>query len=483
MTHHPASWSATRTSRWYAGPVLAPAPAQALHKDLARSRRPHPATVLLVLAWGSVVLPRMAQSLTVDKRRATVGDPLPISSLGLLIDRLTELSILVACVVVVARSLRSLPAVRRRALVLLLAPWVFVVLRDLYLGQPPTRMSQLAFPAVVGALWAARAELHHLRVLGYLHGVLVVLSLALAFVSPEKGTYQAADGSAFAPAKEILPIGILIGPFTDGNNCAQVLLLGLPAVAFLSRPGARRLIGSLTAFALVWTSSRSALIGLVIAGAVLVGLRLVRPAARGPLSAMTLIAGGLTLVALPLLTTSPSAFTNRGFIWQESLRAWSESPLFGLGSDYYSQLARFVNPLGGLAFHGHNQAVQVLVTTGLLGAGLVLVLCVLLVRRAAGWAARGVSQPTVFLSALLVSSSQEVSFGFVDRSFLLAVAMVPVVVLALSTPRTPGVQLYGGEDADRTAEQAADDEVEARAAAGRERRYPGAAEGDGAHRP
>jgi O-antigen ligase len=439
--------------------------------------------VLLVLAWCSVVLPRLVQSLTVDKRRTTVDDPLPYSAPGLLTDRLMQLALMVACVVVVARSVRSLPASRRRALVLLLAPWFYLVLRDLYEGQALARTSQLLFPAVVVALWVARASLQHLKVLGYLHGVLVVLSLALAIFLPEKGIYQAAGGGAVAPAKEILPIGILIGPFTDGNNCAQVLLLGLPAVAFLPRPGARRLIVLLTSFALVWTSARSALVGLVVAGAVLVALRLVRPAGRGPLSAAVLVSGCLALVALPLLTTSSTAFTNRGFIWQESLRAWSESPLFGLGSGFYSAVARFANPLDGFAFHGHNQAVQVLVTMGLLGAGLVGALYLLLVRRAAGWATRGVSQPTVFLSALLVSGSQEVSFGFVDRNFMLAVAILPVAVLALSTPTPPGVVLHGGEDADASTDEAADEEVEARIQPECERRHLSASDGHHPYRP
>ncbi len=430
-------------------------------------RRPHPASLVLVLVWASVVLPRLVQSLTVDKRRATVDDPLPFSVPGLLTDRLLQLALLVTCALVVVRSLQCLPDTRRRALVLLLAPWTYTVLRDFYEGQALTRTAQLLFPAVVLALWVARVELRHLKVLGHLHGVLVVLSIFLAVVLPEKGIYQAAGGGAVEPAKQILPIGILIGPFTDGNNCAQALLLGLPAVAFLPRAGVRRVLVLLTAFALVWTSSRSALIGLAVMGAVLVALRVLPPALRGAASATVLLAASLSLIALPLLTSSPMAFTNRGFIWQQSLQAWSESPLLGRGSGFYSDLARFANPLGGFAFHGHNQAVQVLVTTGLIGAALVGALYLLVTRRAAGWAQRGVLQPTTFLVALVVSGMQEVSFGFVDRSFLLAVAMAPVAVLALSTPTPQRVELHGGEDADARADDGAHDQVEPRVGAER----------------
>jgi O-antigen ligase len=436
--------------------------------------------VVLVLGWAAVVLPRLVQSLTVDKRRATVDDPLPYSALGLLTERLAQLLLLIACVVVVVRSLNDLPDRRRRALVLLLAPWFYIVLRDLYEGQALARTAQLLFPAAVTALWVARVELRHLRVLGYLHGVLVVLSMSLAVLLPQKGIYQTAAGAALSPDKEILPIGILIGPFTDGNNCAQVLLLGLPAVAFLPRPGLRRLLVVLTTLALVWTSARSALVGLLVAGAVLLALRLAGPAARGATSAAILVAGSLTVLALPLVTTDPGAFTNRGFIWQQSLQAWSQSPLFGLGSGFYSSVAQYANPLGGLAFHGHNQAVQVLVTTGLVGAALMGALHLVLLRRAAGWAATGVLQPTVFLAALLVSGSQEVSFGFVDRNFLLATAMLPVAVLVLSTPTPTGVQGNGREDADAATDEAADQQVESRVHAegqrghlrGRDQRHP-----------
>lgn len=415
--------------------------------------------LVLVLAWCGVVLPRLVQSFTVDKHRTTLDDPLPYSVLGQVVDRGLQAALLLVCAVVVLRGLGDLPTRHRRALTLLVAPWGYVVLRDLYVGLTPHRLTDLAYPACALALWVARPRLEQLRVLGYLHGVTVVLSLGMGALVPERGVYQAVTGGALAPDKQILPIGILIGPFTNGNNCAQVLLLGLPTLAFLPRPALRRLLVGLTALALVWTSSRSSIGGMVVGGLVLLALR--RTAGlRGPVSAAVLLAGLGGVVALPLLTSDPEAFTNRGLIWQESLRAWSSSPWFGNGSDWYLAAAKYVNPLGALAFHGHNQAVQVLTTSGLVGVALVLLLFAAAAVPAVRWADRGVAQPTVFLAVLLVSSSQEVSFGFVDRSFLAAVAMLPVMVLALCPPPGPRLALPGGEAAGGRPDDEPDEQVE-----------------------
>ena len=429
------------------------------------------APAVMALAWATVVLPRVVQSLDVEKRRATLNDPAPVSALAQLVELACSGALLLACAVVLARRLGHLPVTGRRALVLLLAPWVYTVLRSLYLGQLPLQPSQLLYPAVVVALWATAPRLPTLAVLGWLHAGTVGVSLALGVLLPSKGIYQSLEGAVVDPEKALLPIGILIGPFTDGNNLGQVLALGLPAVAFLPRRDLRWAVGLLTLAALTWTSSRSALVAVVTGGVLWLVLRRGSPLGRQLLAGAVLSAGLLAVAALPLATTDPQAFTNRGQIWATSLAAWNANPLFGLGVDWYATSALYGEGPGAFAFHGHNQFVHLLVTVGLVGLVLVALLALAVIVSATHWAARGVQAPAAFVVVLLVTCLQEVSYGVVDRGFLLAVGIVPLAVIALTDPspagegasgsrRTDGVLLQREAAAGQQADDQGDRDVE-----------------------
>jgi O-antigen ligase len=454
------------------------------------------APLLIVLAWAAVVLPRVVQSLDVDKRRATLENPSPSSTAAQLAELACEGALLLACLVVVLSRLGRLPVVGGGSLGLLLAPWVYTVLRSLYLGQLPTQPSQLLYPAVVLALWAAQPRLEQLALLGRLHALTVGISLALGVLLPDKGVYQSIEGGLVDPDKALLPVGILIGPFTDGNNLAQVLVLGLPMVAFLPSRGLRWAVGALTVLALVWTSSRSALAAAAVGGAVWLVLRRGTPLGRQLLSGAVLVVLAAAVAVLPLLTTRPDAFTNRGAIWQTSLSAWADAPLFGLGVDWYSASARFDDGLGGFAFHGHNQFVHVLVTGGIVGLLLLSLLTAAVIASATRWAASGVVVPAVYTATLLVTCLLEVSYGVVDRSFALAVVVVPLAVIAVSrpSPREPAyegplfgspverVALPGGAGAEQQSDDDRDREVESGARRGRRGRERGPRDGDRANR-
>jgi hypothetical protein len=78
----------------------------------------------------------------------------------------------------------------------------------------------------------------------------------------------------------------------------------------------------------------------------------------GPL--IVLAAAALVCV-LPFTTHDPTAYTNRGYIWQQSLLAWSGDKVLGLGSAWYAIIGSSSAALGTTVFHGHNQLVQLLV--------------------------------------------------------------------------------------------------------------------------
>jgi O-antigen ligase len=135
-------------------------------------------------------------------------------------------------------------------------------------------------------------------------------------------------------------------------------------------------------------------------------------------------------------TSSGTAWSNRGYIWITSLRAWSQHRVFGLGSQWYSSLAKYEEGLGGQAFHGHNTFVQMVVMGGAVGLVLVAAMAVVSLGSAVRWAGRGVNVPAVLLGTFFVSATLEWSFGFYDRDFLLAVTVLPMaMVLFAERPR------------------------------------------------
>ena len=395
-------------------------------------------SLVIVLAWAYVVLPRLVQSAVAAKHRATVGDPVPESPLAAQTELALTAALALCCgLVLLTRSVRQLPTTRRTALLALLAPWVFLVVRDIYLDRLPGA-GALLFPMLVITLWALQPSVERLALLGWLVGATAALAMLMGYYVPHRGIYISAGGDYVDPDKQLLPIGILIGPFTDGNNLAQFLVIGVAAICFVRRPGWRLLLAALTASALIWTSSRSSLLALVVGLVTVGGLLVAQPRFRPTWTVLGVGATALAVAAPPLFTTDPAAFTNRGAIWQASLHAWQSQPLIGLGSRWYSEVGDYAAGLGGFAFHGHNQFVQTLVygglvylllTTGLLGA----------VTAAAARLSASVSiLPAAYLVVLLVSCTQEVSFGVVDRGFLLCVTVLPIAVITFAPQPPPG---------------------------------------------
>ncbi|HET9657912.1 MAG TPA: O-antigen ligase family protein [Kineosporiaceae bacterium] len=408
-----------------------------------RRNRRDPAGWLVLTSWAVVVLPRLVQTFTVTKYRATVGAGVPESPWSVQAERGLEVVLILLCTGIVARRARSLPTRGGLRLAVLLAPWGFMILRDLSQGTGP-KIASVVYPFVVVAVWALQPRLTALRPLGVLVGLTAALSLALGVLTPERAIFTSFTGDQISPTKQLLPWGVLIGPFSDPNNLAQFLVLGLPAVSLLRGWLQRAGFAVLTVCAIVWTSSRSSLGA--VAAAALVSLLLVplRPVTRRLVARAVALVLATALVAVPLTTQDDSAFTNRGFIWRQGLRTWGEAPWLGHGSNWYAEAGRYVNSLGQLAFHGHNQFVHTLVTGGLVYLALMVLLILVLVSAAGTWAEQGNGYPAVYLAGFLVSCTLEVSFGVVDRSFLLAVTVVPMAFFAFAVPGVPATPAGAG---------------------------------------
>lgn len=401
----------------------------------ARSRIT-PIAALIVLTWAAVYLPRLLQTLTAPKFRLEVGDAVAYSPIAGAAEQLLQVGLLGTCVLVVLGRVRRLPTRLSWRLFALLAPWVYLVSRDLLLEIRPQPIAAV-YPAVVIAVWILQPRLEDLRPIGFLGVTLAGVSVLLGALLPQAGILNNVAGEAVNPNKKILPWGILVGPLTSGNNLGQGLAVTVPAVLLLprrTRPAATALI----MFALVWTASRSSITAAVVAGVAVFLVRRAMPDVRAGLAGLTVVVPLAAVLLVPYFTDNDLAFTNRGYIWRRSLEAWQQSPLFGLGSDYYSRIGGSSDQIVETAFHGHNVAVHLLVTGGWVLLGLFLFLVANAVVVAARWAARGEYYPVAFLVAVIVSCSFEVSVGFVDRQFMLPSVMLPLAVLLLAPASAKG---------------------------------------------
>lgn len=381
---------------------------------------------LIWLTWAMVVVPRLAQSLTAPKHRTTVrSEGVGYSTVANLADSGLRYLLIGYCLLIIFTLVMNRSFRLSVMIVFFLAPWFVLVLRDVYLGDTP-QINTFLYPLLGVAIWLMRPNVTHIKHLGYAVGATAVISIFLGFLLPDAGIYRAMTGELITPDKQILPWGILVGPFTSGNNLGQFLVLGLPAVFLIGRLRTRLILTGLIAFAIVWTSSRSSLIALGVCLAVF-GVLLVRHAGiRGIFAVFAMITAGLVAVGLPIVTEDPLAFTNRGYIWDVSMRQWAQDPWFGHGSQWFSTISRYQTELGGYAFHAHNQSMQDLVTGGIVLAAALGLQMTVLIGLATRDAVRRRPVPAVYLATLFVTCWFEVSFAIVDRLLLVPVTVLPL---------------------------------------------------------
>jgi hypothetical protein len=403
-----------------------------------RRRAHHGWAVLLVYAvtaW--IVLPRLLQSLTAPKYRVSVGMPSPpystIASLSL---TALMLGVLGLCCLILLDTLRDPLESRLGPLVVLLAPWLYLVMRDLFAASTP-RPEALLYPMVVTALWRLRIDVRLLAHLGYAVGASALVSVALAVAVPSKGIFSTEVGSMVTDDKTLLPWGILVGFLTHGNSMGLFMALGLPAVFLVPRRWLRWVLAGVVLFAILWSASRSAFIAVLCALlAALVTLAVPR-AARAVVGAVVPLVPFAVLAVLPFVVTDPAALRFRGLIWAVSREAWTSSWMVGLGSGWFSDVGSSSQRLAGTVFHAHNQFLQLLVAGGLplavAGVVLVVTACV----RAGAMAREGSVFGVAYLAALAGTGTLDVTFMFVENLSMFPVVVLPLAVILFADLRAP----------------------------------------------
>lgn len=388
--------------------------------------------------------PPLIQSFTAQKYQVAIGQQsVPLSGPAGMLSKAAPFLIIAMCLAAIGLNAKVLPRTGLMKLGLLLLPWVYVVIHDDYVGTHP-HINALVYPMVATGIWVLRPRLAAMQWLGYLVGGTALLALAMGELVPLKGIYHAADGSEISPDKQILSSGILVGPLSSGNNLGQFLVMGIASVLLVRRRKWRWLLLVACLYASLWAASRSCLVAILVLLLMALVIKAMPRSVRLASAAGVLAAMVLAVVALPLLITNETSFSNRGYVWHVSKDAWAAHRWTGLGSDFYGRIAATSQNLGGSVFHGHNEFMQALVTGGYalaLSMGLVIGVAIY---SAVALLRRGHAFPTLFLIGFIGSCLLEVSYVIVDRYFALPVMLVPLAVV-LFTADHADAELPGSE--------------------------------------
>ena len=221
-----------------------------------------------------------------------------------------------------------------------------------------------------------------------------------------------------------------------------VLVCLVPLILLL--PGGRQRTWLLAILALtglpltLLSGSRSAWVTFVVAGLILAvpAVRRLRMPARWRRRELTIAAGTLVAAALGLAFIAPrltsiSSLVYRGFLWQDTIAAWSTSPVLGIGPGtmpYARQAAA-----GALTFpvrqpHSHNIPLGLLGDAGLVGlaAGVAVFAAFVVVARpraGATWAGR---------AAYAILIGLAVGFLFEDLTFLPGLDLLVILLAAVA---------------------------------------------------
>ncbi|HEX6474279.1 MAG TPA: O-antigen ligase family protein [Candidatus Limnocylindria bacterium] len=276
----------------------------------------------------------------------------------------------------------------------------------------------------------------------------LALSLhALAVLAWRRVEWLMAGGTGLPPVRldhEGTIFGALAVP-------AFVVIGALPVALLTPHPRLRR--GMLIALAAVavpltlLSGSRSAWLAAAVAGLVLVAptaLRRLRPGWSGLMARgrrlsprdVGLAVMGLALVAVAIAFIAPRltdarSLVYRGFLYRDTLAAWSQDPLFGIGPGSMPLARQAAAP--PLSFpvrqpHSHDVALGILGDAGLIGLAAAAVLFVTFVVVAGPWRTRSLSGRAAF--AVLMGFAAGMLFE--DLTFLPAFNLLVVLLAAIA---------------------------------------------------
>jgi tetratricopeptide (TPR) repeat protein len=265
---------------------------------------------------------------------------------------------------------------------------------------------------------------------------------ALAVLGMRRLEWLAVGGPGLPPVRlggEGTPFGgVAVPPF--------VILAALPAALLIPHPRLRAaVVGAMLAVGVPLTlvsGSRSAWIAIGVAALALFGAWALR-AGHGPrlprrltpggvvVGILVLAGGGLALAFIAPRLTDATSLIYRGYLWRDTLAAWSADPLFGIGPGAMPFARQAAAP--PLSFpvrqpHSHDVPLGILGDAGLVGLAAALVLAVAFFAVAGPWRQR-TPAGRVAASVLLGLSAASL---FEDLTFLPGFNLLVILLAAIA---------------------------------------------------
>jgi O-antigen ligase len=251
------------------------------------------------------------------------------------------------------------------------------------------------------AIWNAGSSIVQLKWLPIVVSAVGVYSIVGGLVIPEYMMYNIVSRKALIAGWE------LAGPFGHGNVLGMYCAVAFALVPLIDGVRWRLLCGSILFATMVASASRTAL----IASSLVVLWWLVcwfRSTVSVRLAGTVLVScTAAAMFVFPFVDWDPDAFTDRAFIWEGGLRVWQQSPVVGMGFNWFLTDAQLsAEPATwASAGTGHNLVVDTLVRSGLAGLAVVAPLFVV----------------ALFVTRRLrINSQQMACFGYLMAIFVLA---------------------------------------------------------------
>lgn len=300
---------------------------------------------------------------------------------------------------------------QRRIFVLVLGYWLVTAVSNYYAGLPVGRLSFWAIPLIFLVAWQYRVRYgDSLRLLALVSLAVCGASLLLAYVEPSAAFFDEARVARFLSTERLA--GVTEHPNALGLLAALGVVLWWYWKPWLGLP--------ICGVALIASDSRTA--WLACAAAFIVIFVAGRHRER-PFSPAQLVFGGVLLVAVAWFLVTYAApeqqqeltFTGRVEVWEFVGSHWDQSPVIGHGPGVWQELISG-GQLPIWAGQAHNQLLQTLYTTGLVGVVLLLALAWCWTANNLRFARDGFPLPLALEAALVVYALFESPFTHVGVS-------------------------------------------------------------------
>jgi len=386
--------------------------------------------VLVVTSIGLVVVPDLITYLSVEHQpivppgEAATSPELPLAQLASLAGSAILLALSALIVLMPGRPNRSITGL----LALLLA------VNLPYLVSPelpgPTDLIKVVLANVfIVALWNIGAPIAGLKWLPITVAVISVYSLVGGLIIPQNMMYNIASEKAIIAGWE------LAGPFGHANVLGMYCAVAFAFIPLITGLRWRLLTGSILFVTLLAAASRTALIaaGVVVLWWILCRFRtMISIRVAGTVLASSCAAA---MFVVPFVDWDRDAFTQRASVWVESINVWQQSPVVGMGVNWFLDDAQSLGNIAKWAYvgTGHNFVIDTLVRSGLVGIAVLLPLLV-----AAIHAAR--AMPTTdqqiacfgFLIAFFVAATTEAVWALLPNLQLFPISGLILAVLILA---------------------------------------------------